>query len=168
VDARRVTARRASGPLSALAQLERVRKLGVEGASGALASAVDAVKSAVLAKRTAEEAARSHAERVASRSGAERQALERGELRASDLVAGEVWQERMASEQRALATRAKETVELELRAADAEHRARLELQDRQVDADLVTRTLGRREAEEQKAAEAAAEQAASEAWRPRS
>jgi hypothetical protein len=150
-----------------LGTLQKVRDQAVVRASKALADAVEGVRQAGRVRSAAVEANRSHAAEVASRLATEQRALEGGELRVGDLVDGLAWRRRVAEEHGALAARVTKAREVEERAEDGERKARANLLNRKVDADVVTRTIDRRDAEQQKVAEGLAEQAASEAWRPR-
>lgn len=159
VDARRLSAR------AALGTLKKVREHAVDEAAGALGRAAEVARSAAEARRAAEEIARFHAEGISACVVEGRNALERGILRAGDLVAEGLWLRRAEQEQGVLAARLGQAREVEARQAVEEQRARDELLARKVDADVVGAVVARRDAEAQKAAEARAEQAASETWR---
>jgi hypothetical protein len=151
----------------ALGALQKVRALGVDAASAALAHAAAKTRAAARARRQVEEAKAAHAEHVASTVDQEQRRLDRGDLRAGDLVDAAAWRKGASIEHDALSAQARKATDVEIRAAGSEERARTELAARKVDADVVARAVSRREASEQKAAESRAEQAASEAWLPR-
>jgi hypothetical protein len=150
-----------------LAALKKVRAQGVDRASSALAGAARAARDAAQARLAAEDATLAHARGVAARVEADRAALEAGDLRAGDLVDALAWGKRVAEEHDALAARAAKARETQARAQGGELQARADLSARKVDVDVVDRSISRREAEAQKAAEAVAEQEALESWRRR-
>jgi hypothetical protein len=154
-------------PDDALSSLKKVREHAVDRAVRTLGDAVDARRGAGAARIAAEEALGAHGEALAAAAGRERQALERGVLRASDLAEGAAWTARAKADLDGLTARVVEARRTEEGLLAREDRARAELAARKVGADLVATTISRRAAERRKAAEVRAEQAASEAWRPR-
>jgi hypothetical protein len=151
----------------ALGTLKKVRQLGVEKATRALGESIAATRAASLAARSADEAVATHAARVSSSVEDERKALDRGELQASDLEAGEAWHRQTSKEHDALAASARRARDTEAGAASGERRARADLAARSTDVEVVAAVVSRRDAAERKTAELRAEEAASEAWRPR-
>jgi hypothetical protein len=109
--------------------------------------------------RRAEEARRSHADEVT--------ALEKGELTAADLQRQGAWQAREAWDDQARGEQVAAAVGQEKLARDLEARARSNLATAEGEAKVVTEHRGRWVAEGERALEAAAEEQASEAWRPR-
>jgi hypothetical protein len=151
----------------ALKALAAVREDRVEQASGALAVAVAESEAARVARRAAEEDRDAQARRVAGAVQAERAALGRGELLAGDVAAADDWRRSAGAEHAALAASAAKARALEVGALGGEQRAREAVAARRAEARVVADAVARREADQRRSAEARAEEAASEAWRPR-
>jgi hypothetical protein len=153
--------------LASLATLAKVREVRVDEAASELAKAVAGKQAASADRRAAEAAREAHATDAARTVRDERVALERGALRAGDLATEAGWRGGAAREHESLAARVGRAKEVEAAAGDAERGARARLAARKADADAVVAVVSRVEADERRSAEARAEAAASEAWRPR-
>lgn len=153
--------------LASLATLAKVRGVRVDEAARELTKAVARKQAAAADRRAAEAARAAHATDVARTARDERAALDRGALLAGDLATEAGWRGGVARDHEALAARAGRAKEVEAAASNAERGARARLAARKADADAVLAVVSRIEAEERRSAEARAEAAASEAWRPR-
>jgi len=151
-------------PLDPLAQL---RAKQVDDATRELAATVKAREEA----ERAEALARSERQRLAEESkavrDAERAALERGELRASDLMNADAWALRAREEEAMAARREIEATKRTGAAKVGEEHARDRTAQRRADADVVERDRAKWEDRERRVTEAKAEEAAEEAWRRR-
>jgi hypothetical protein len=167
VDKGELKSRQRSASLATLKTLEKVREHGVEQASKVLAAAAHASRLASAALRAAHDATRAHARGVTTEVAVERKALEDGSLRAAELQAGVAWRRRVSAERDALVAQAGKAAEADARAAAEERRARAGLLARKVDADVARQLASSRALADHRASEEQAEEAQSEAWRPR-
>jgi len=154
-------------PRYALSPLLALREKKVQEAARALAARVaDRVRAEndrldAAAKRETHEAA---AARV--REG-EARALAQGELRAVDLARADAWEVRVAAERAAIVAEVERAAAREAKAVDDECGARRDTIGKQADADVVRRDRVRWSDRLHRRADAAQEEAASEAWRPK-
>ncbi|HWL87577.1 MAG TPA: hypothetical protein VNO21_17355 [Polyangiaceae bacterium] len=155
---------RKSYPLEALLNLRNRR---VKDAAVELASTVREREGAAE-RRQALEAVRARAAAEAARAReAERETLEKGELRVADLQRGQAWEKVVQGEQRALDEKVEQAAIAEQGAADDEARVRGQLSERKADADVVDRDRSRYLERARKRIVAVEEESASEAWRKR-
>lgn len=139
----------------------------VDLAAGDHARSIRALAGAERTRATAEHAQREHREAAAALRCDEQTALAKGELRVADLAAGEAWGVRVESEDRVLRDRAEAARADEAKAQSDAERARTNLAERKVDADLVHKDRSRFDELQRKAIEARDEEASFEAWRPK-
>lgn len=154
--------RRPQYPLEPLAN---VRERQVDDAVRGLATAVSQREDASRRARAVEHVAESHAAAVDRTKHAEREALGRGELTASDLAHAHAWELRVEAERAALAAEQQRARAAESAASDAEARSRGELARRRADADVVAKDRARWETAQQKRADAREEETMTEAFR---
>ena len=152
-----------SGRKYPLDPLLDLRERQVDEAARDLAKAVDARQKAEIAKRAAEAARETAEERAAKAREAEREALERGELRAADLMRAQAWEIGVAKEHAELAKQVAAAAQGEEKARDQENGARGALATRQADAEVVEKDKDRFVAKEQKKQLAKEEEQAEEA-----
>jgi len=150
-------------PLEALAEL---RRRTAEAATRRLAGAIRTRDAAARARLAAEEAQHEHERAAARVRDAEREALQRGELRAADLASGEAWGVRVMAEHARLRAGVERTKTAEITAAAVELEAQTTLASRRGEADVVAKDRARWEDARRRSTEARDEEAASEAWRP--
>lgn len=150
-------------PLQALAAL---RDSKAEMALGRLAAAIGARVTAERALAECERRRAAHDEAVARRTGEERHRLARGELGAADLARGDAWKIRVLAEQEALDAERGRAVARRQSALDAESKARDAAMACQSDVRMVRENRERWFARVRALAEAAEDEANSEAWRP--
>ena len=156
--------RRPKYPLDPLA---RVRKKGVDEATRRLADAVATRDGAEARERAAENERRGHEDRARAVREAERDALDRGDLRVGDLGVAAAWEVRDRAEAQALA-QAEEKAHAEAASARAgQVAAQVGVAQRKADAEVVEKDRGRWEERLRKKAEAKEDEAAAEAWRRR-
>lgn len=109
-----------------------------------------------------------HADQVAATASSERAALEQGALRAVDLLRQNAWQLQQEREAEELAHRESRSAEAVLAAAHDETAARTDTALRLGELEAVERDRQRFVEQQSKIALAKEEEAAEEAWRPRS
>jgi hypothetical protein len=143
----------------------RDRRVGL--AAGDLARSVRALEGAERTRVAAEHAQVEHREAAAALRGAERASLASGALRVADLAAGEAWGVRVESENRVLQGRTDAARAKEGEAVAEERKARTELADRKVDADVVHKDRARFDELQRRATEVRDDEASFEAWRPK-
>lgn len=150
--------------------LEPARRLRADRAEAAARELADKVRAreAAEADKARAEAARLQAENAAAVARAkERAALERGELKVADLARQDAWSVAVQMEKRTL-EKAAATAEDQARAArETETTARGVLGEKKAEAEVLVRDQSRWTAAQVKAREAAEEEEAAEAWRPR-
>jgi hypothetical protein len=145
----------------------RLREDRAEAAARELAEKVRA-REAADAEKARAEAARLAAEQAAAAARAkERAALERGELKVADLARQDAWSVAVQMEKRTLEKTAATAEEKARAARDTETTARGVLGEKKAEAEVLVRDQGRWTAAQAKAREAAEEEEAAEAWRPR-
>jgi hypothetical protein len=132
-----------SGRKYPLDPLIKLRELQVDEATRDLAKAVDARQKAENAKRAAEAARETAEERAARARDAEREALERGELSAADLMRAQAWEIGVAEERKRLAQQVATAEQGEKKARDQEDGARGTLATREADAEVVEKDKDR-------------------------
>lgn len=154
-------------PKYPLESLARVRQRAVDVAMGLLSSAVKARDAATRARHAAEQTRRDHERAAARVQEAERDALERGDLRAADLAREATWGLRVASERARLSAGVERTKADEVEAQDGQRKAQTGVASRRADADVVAKDRARWDDVRKKSAEARDEEAASEGWRPK-
>jgi hypothetical protein len=152
-----------SGRKYPLDPLLDLRERQVDDAAHHLAKAVDARQKAENAKRVAEAARETAEERAARAREAEREALERGELRAGDLMRAQAWEVGVAKEHEQLAKQVAAAAQGEDEARDHENGACGSLAARQADAEVVEKDKDRFVATERNEQIAKEEEAAEEA-----
>jgi hypothetical protein len=152
-----------SGRKYPLDPLLELRERQVDDAARDLAKAVDARQKAENAKRAAETARETAEERAARAREEERQALERGELRAGDLMRAQAWEVGVAKEHDQLSKQVAAATQGEANARAEENGKRGDLASRQADAEVVEKDKERFVAGEQKKQLAKEEEAAEEA-----
>jgi 23S rRNA U2552 (ribose-2'-O)-methylase RlmE/FtsJ len=149
-------------PTYPLLPLREHRDREVEATTVELAVAVRAREAAEEAGRRAERERAEAEVRAASVRGDEASRLARGELRASDLVMADAWEQAARAEQ-ADRVRAVERAQTALAAArDAEGEARAKLAQKMADREVVAKDEARFGERAQKARDAAEEEAADE------
>ncbi len=148
--------------------LVRVRAKQVDDAARLLAEATRAREEAERRRAAAAEREEEARRAAASLRDAERGALERGELTVADLMRGDAWAVRVKDEHAELGRRTEDSAAKARQATAGESVARVEVAGRKADAELVERHRGRWAEGERKADEARDEEAAAEAWRPKS
>jgi chromosome segregation ATPase len=147
--------------------LLKLRERQVDAATQKLAEAVGA-RQAAEKKREAAEAAKAKAEdRARELREKERDALEKGGLRAGDLHAGRAWEFAVEEERRRLAQQVDAASQGEKKARDTERGAQHDLASREADAEVVDQDKERFETKRKQAELAKEEEAANEAWRPK-
>ena len=99
---------------------------------------------------------------------AEQGALERGNITVADLMRADAWAIRVAHEEAELAKRAADGVARATEAKDGEAAARATVAGRRADAELVEKHRERWDGAERARDAAKEEEAAAEAWRPKS
>lgn len=151
-------------PLESLAD-QRVRQVN-EAVKG-LATAVSARDAAEKRRIQIEERKAEHAARADGVRASERALLERGELTAADLARAHAWQLRVEGEAAALSADQERARATEVAATDAQRQAQTQVAARRADADVLDKHRARWTEGERKRAEAAEEEAAAEAFRPR-
>jgi hypothetical protein len=156
--------RRKSYPLDPLV---RVREGKVDTAMTELSAAVRAREDAESARLAVEAERARQGELARGVREAEARALGGGELSAADLQRQGAWDARMQWEAEERARVLAAAVDAEARAHGGEQKARGEVGKREADARVVTQHKERWVAEAERKAEAAAEEGAVEAWRPR-
>jgi IgA-specific serine endopeptidase len=132
-----------SGRKYPLDPLIKLRDLQVDEATRDLAKAVDVRQKAENAKRSAEAARETAEERAARARDAERQALERGELSAADLMRAQAWELGVAEERKRLAQQVATAEQGEKKAREQEDGARGTLATREADAEVVEKDKDR-------------------------
>jgi len=152
-----------SGRKYPLDPLLELRDRQVDDAARDLAKAVDARQKAENAKRAAEAARETAEERAARAREAEREALERGELRVGDLMRAQAWEVGVAKEYDQLSKQVVAAAQGEAKARDHEDGARGALASRQADAEVVEKDKARFVSKEKQKQIAKEEEAAEEA-----
>jgi hypothetical protein len=150
-----------------LEALVSLRDRRVDRGADDLARAARALEGAERTRAAAEHAQAEHRAAAAGLRGAERAALASGELRVADLAAGEAWGVRVESENRVLQGRVDAARAEEAKTLADERKARAELADRKVDADVVHKDRARFDELQRRATEARDDEASFEAWRPK-
>jgi hypothetical protein len=145
--------------------LAMLRAKHVDEATATLAKAVRAREEAERVERSHRKIHEDAEAKAKATLDAERDALERGELRAGDLARASTWSARVEEEQRQLERRALNASSRALGARDAEDAARGGVTSARADEAVVERDRARWEESERKRADAKEEEAASEAWR---
>ena len=151
-------------PLEAVARVRRDRK---DASARTLAVAIHEREEAER-RRVLAEAERARLEAEATRvRGAEAQALQRGELRVADLQRQGAWdaRTRWEDEERARSVAALGEQEAAARAGESQARTAVALRD--ADVKVVSEHQARWDAAGRRAEEAAEEEGAAEAWRPK-
>jgi hypothetical protein len=156
--------RRRQYPLEALAE---VRQRAVDVAMGRLSFAVKAKDAATKARQSAEQLRLDHERAAAHVRDAERDALERGDLRAADLAREATWGLRIATERARLSRGVDRTKSAEAEASEGQRTAQVGVASRRADADVVAKDRARWDAARKKSTEARDEEAAAEGWRPK-
>jgi hypothetical protein len=151
-------------PLDALA---RVRGARVDAASRSLAVATRAREEAAAKRLGAQAKKDGHEQGVRATKATERTALEDGTLHAGDLARADAWGLRAALEGQALAATLEQARAGESKAAEAHAKARRETAERSAEERVVARHREAWDAARRAAVDAADEEAAAEAWRPR-
>jgi hypothetical protein len=151
-------------PLDALA---RVRAAKVDAASRSLAGAVRAREEAAAKRLGAQAKKDGHERGVRGTKATERAALEDGALQVGDLARADAWAVRAALEGQALAAVLEQARAAEGKAAEMHTKARQETAERSADERVVAKHREAWDAARRAAADAADEEAAAEAWRPR-
>jgi hypothetical protein len=146
--------------------LVRVRRDSVDKSAKVLSVAVATREEAERARLAAEAERARRAEEAGHVRAAEGNALLRGELSAADLQRQGAWEARTQWDDEERARRVREAEEREATARGGEGDARAALATAEANAKVVTEHRTRWVAEGEKAAEAAAEEGAAEAWRP--
>lgn len=150
-----------------LEPLAKVRQRAVDVAIGRLSFAVKARDAATKARQAAEQMRLDHERATAHVKDAERDALERGDLRAADLAREATWGLRIATERARLSAGVDRTKAAEAEASDGQRKAQVGVASRRADADVVAKDRARWDDARKKSAEARDEEAASEGWRPK-
>jgi hypothetical protein len=151
-------------PLEALG---KVRDAAVDRAASEMA---DAVRERERKTREAADAERARVEaesRATAVRAAEALAIERGELRATDLARAYAWESRATEELEALGRAEGDAHDALSTARSDEERAREALAAREADARVVERYQDRWKANEKRALDVREEEAVGEAWRPK-
>lgn len=143
----------------------RERKVG--DATAELGGAVRRREGAEAARARAERTKREAEERADAVRRAEAARLVGGELRAVDLARAQAWEVAASAEASELARVVERTVEEVATARAGEEQARADLAQKKAEHDVVQKDKGRFEDGRRRAAEAAAEENAAEAWRDR-
>jgi hypothetical protein len=154
-------------PRYALEPLAKVREERVDEAVRGLAQAVAGREAAERSRRAAEAHRETHESAAATTREAERQALERGELRAEDLARAGEWELRVAAERAALLATEERALAAAREARNEEQGARGEVATRKADAGVVEKDRARWVEGQRKRAEAREEEEAAEAYRPK-
>lgn len=154
-------------PKYPLDPLAKVRARDVDDAAQKLAGSVNAREKAQGARVASERARDDHEEAARRAREEERAKLERGELRAADLMQQDAWEVRVASERAAHERRVDDTASKEAAAREDERAARGGLASRKADEAVVAKHREAWDGREKKAREARDEEAAVEAWRPK-
>jgi hypothetical protein len=154
-------------PRYALEPLAKLREEKVDAAVRGLATAVAKRDEAERGRRATEERRAAHEAAAARVRQAERDALERGELRAGDLARADGWEVRVAAERASIAADVEQARSTESRARDAEQQAKGEVASRKADAEVLEKDRARWTDDLRKRGEAREEEEAAEAYRPR-
>lgn len=154
-------------PRYALEPLAKLRDGKVDEATRGLAAAVTERGAAERARRSAEARRDAHDAAADAVRAGEREALERGELRAGDLALADGWEARVATERAALADAVQRAGSAEAKARDAERQAQRGVAERKADAQVVAKDRARWEDEQRRRGEAKEEEEAAEAYRRR-
>lgn len=155
--------------------LLKLRERQVEAATEKLAGAVGARQAAERERIAAEGRRASAEERAKTLREEEREALEKGELRAGDLHRAQAWELGVQQEQRRLAQQVAAATQGETTAREAEREAQHDLAAREADAEVVEKDKERFDAKRRATELAKEEEAAAEAhgaknrdeWRPK-
>jgi hypothetical protein len=151
-------------PLAALASL---REREVERASTDLAGKAQKKRAAEAARADAEARRDNHERRSRAVRDAERGALESGQSSAGDLAREHAWATRAAAEARTLLSRVEAAATEVQRAGEAHRGAQSRLATRNAEAKVVLEHRARWDEACAEKVEAAEEEAAFEAWRPK-
>lgn len=154
-------------PKYPLDPLVQVRAHEVDDAARDLADSVRAREHAQGVRAAAERMRDDHAEGARLERETEQAALERGELRAVDLMQRDAWEVRVAAERAAHERQLAETAAREAAARDEERAAQGGLSARKADEEVVTQHRAKWQAGEATKRDARDEEAAVEAWRPK-
>jgi hypothetical protein len=150
-----------------LEPLEKLRQERVDGATRALADAVkDKTKAEARRARVEEERRRGEDEARRTRDH-ERDALERGDLSAADLMRAAAWEVRARAEAEEHARRVAGAEAADAAAQASLETARFDLAQRKSDADVMAKDRRKWRDRVKKDEEKAEEAAAEEAWRPK-
>ncbi len=149
-------------PLEPLAKL---RAKQVDDATLTLAKAVRAREEAERVERSNRKVRDDAEAKAKAAREAERAALERGELRAGDLMRGNAWGSRVTDEHAELEKRVVNAANRAQTARGAEDEARGGVTSAKAEEEVVDRDRGRWETGERKRADAKEEEEASETWR---
>jgi hypothetical protein len=147
--------------------LVRVRRERVDASVRDLATSIQAREAAERIRLEAEAERARRAEEAERSRASEAVALERGELTAADLQRLGAWEARTHWDDQARGEQVTAALGQEKLARDGEGRARSHVATAEGEAKVVTEHRGRWVADGERAAEAAAEEQASEVWRPR-
>jgi hypothetical protein len=144
-----------------------LRKAEVDAKAQALSSAIRAREDAELAHRRTEAERARHAEVARRVCEEESGALDLGKLTASDLQRQHAWQARTQWEAEERQQRVATAIGREAAARNHERQAMSSVATAEANAKVVTEHRARWTAARDRAADAAAEEGAAEAWRPR-
>jgi hypothetical protein len=150
-----------------LESLENLRQEKVDGATRALASAVRGKAQAQARRAQVEEERRRTEHEAQATRERERNALERGELSAADLMRAGAWEVRAKAEAEEQARRVVRAEEADAAAEVALEGARSNLAQRKSDADVIAKDRAKWRDRVKKGEEKAEEEVAEEAWRPK-
>jgi hypothetical protein len=154
-------------PRYPLQPLAKVRQQKVDLATKDLGAAVTTKEASVRARRQADLRREHHAREAALVRDAEREALERGELRAGDLARQDAWALRVATEADALMASTERAQAAEVRARETEREAQAAVVSRTTEARIVETHRSRWDEARRRSEERKEEEAASEGWRPK-
>jgi hypothetical protein len=147
--------------------LKRLREDRADGAARELGAKVR-VREGAEADKARAEAKRLEAEQAATQArAAERAALERGELKVADLARQDAWSVAVQMEKRTLEQAAAAAEQKAQLARSEETAARVVLGEKKAEAEVLVRDQSRWTDAQRKAREAAEEEEAAEAWRPK-
>ncbi len=150
-----------------LEPLLNVRKGKVDAAVKELSSAIRTREEAERARASVEAERARQADLAKETREAEGRALGRGELSVADLQRQGAWEARVRWEDEERARSVVAAVDAEARAQGGEGKARDDVARKEADAEVTLQHRGRWEAERERKVEAAVEEGAAEAWRPR-
>jgi hypothetical protein len=152
-------------PRYALEPLAKLRDEKVDEAARGLATAVRERDAAERTRRAAETRREAHEAAATEVRATEREALQRGELRAVDLALADGWEVRVAAERATLVADVERAGAAESRAREAESQAQRQVAERQADAQVIAKDRARWQDAVRKRVEAKEEEEAAEAYR---